>query len=172
MIRWIARGYLITGSDRYLAPYRDAVDTVETQIRRIGSLTRHNVTQQDRVAYLARQVEQRSDEMDHAIVTRRTEGLPLAKSVVVGNQQNRTMDAIHDIAGQIREEETRVLERHRADSEAWALTAGSFTVAFFLVTAVLFTLCGVIMKMAFTTQAQAERLIQALPHPSTAPIIR
>ncbi len=110
--------------------------------------------------------------MDHAIVTRRTEGLPLAKSVVVGNQQNRTMDAIHDIAGQIREEETRVLERHRTDSEAWALTAGSFTVAFFLVTAVLFTLCGVIMKMAFTTQAQAERLIQALPHPSTAPIIR
>ncbi|MBA3754519.1 MAG: CHASE3 domain-containing protein [Nitrospira sp.] len=43
MIRWIARGYLITGSDRYLAPYRDAVDTVETRIRRIGSLTRHNV---------------------------------------------------------------------------------------------------------------------------------
>ncbi|MDP9131911.1 MAG: CHASE3 domain-containing protein [Nitrospirota bacterium] len=166
------RGYLITGSDRYLAPYRDAVDTVATQIRRIASLTRHNVTQQDRVAYLATQVEQRSDEMDHAIVTRRTEGLPFAKSVVVGNQQNRTMDTIHDIAGQIREEETRILERHRADSEAWALTAGSFTVGFFLVTAVLFTLCGVIMKMAFTSQAQAERILQTFPRASTAPMIR
>ncbi len=166
------RGYLITGSDHYLAPYRDALDTFDDQIRRIGSLIRHNTTQQDRVAYLATQVGQRSDEMDHAIVTRRTEGLPFAKSVVAVNQQNRTMDRIYNIAGQIREEETQALERHRADSEAWALTAGSFTVALFLVTAVLFTLCGVIMKMALTSQAQTERLIRSLPPHSATPATR
>lgn len=53
------RGYLITGSDNYLAPYREALDMLQEQIRRIGSLTRDNNLQQDRVAYLATQVDQR-----------------------------------------------------------------------------------------------------------------
>ena len=163
------RGYIITGSDQYLAPYREAINTLETQIRRIGSLTRDNDMQQNRVAYLATQVEQRSDEMDQAILTRRTQGLPVAKSVVAVNQQNRTMDTIHDITGQIREEEARVLARNRADSEAWAFTTGSFAVVFFLLNAVVFTLCGLVIKMALTTQAQAEHLVQTL-RPSGTPV--
>lgn len=165
------RGYLITGSDEYLPPYRQAIDTLDTQLRRIGSLTRDNSLQQDRVAFLATQVEQRGDEMDQAIATRRTKGLPHAKSVVAANQQNRTMETIQDIAAQIRDEETRVLQRHRADSEAWAFTTGSFAVAFFILNAVVFTLCGVVMKLALSSQSQADRLLQSL-RPSTAPSSR
>lgn len=165
------RGYLITGSDEYLPPYRQAIDTLDTQLRRIGSLTRDNSLQQDRVAFLATQVEQRGDEMDQAIATRRTKGLPHAKSVVAANQQNRTMETIQDIAAQIRDEETRVLQRHRADSEAWAFTTGSFAVAFLILNAVVFTLCGVVMKLALSSQSQAERLLQTL-RPSTAPTSR
>ncbi|MBS0171053.1 MAG: CHASE3 domain-containing protein [Nitrospira sp.] len=160
------RGYLITGSDEYLPPYREAIDTLEAQLRRIGSLTRGNSLQQDRVAFLATQIEQRSDELDHAIVTRRTKGLPFAKSVVSVNHQNRTMDTIQEITGQIRDEENRALARHRAESEAWAFTTGSFAVAFFLLNAVVFTLCGVMIKLAVGSQAQAERLLQML-RPST-----
>ncbi|MCW5800046.1 MAG: CHASE3 domain-containing protein [Nitrospira sp.] len=162
------RGYLITGSDEYLPPYREARDMLQEQIRRIGSLTRDNSLQQDRVAYLATQVDQRSDEMEQAITTRRTKGLPVAKSIVTQNRQNRTMDTIHDITGQIRDEETRVLARNRADSEAWALTTGSLALVFFLLNAVVFTLCGVVMKLALSNQAQAERLVRAL-RPSTTP---
>lgn len=165
------RGYLITGSDEYLPPYRQAIDTLDTQLRRIGSLTRDNRLQQDRVAFLATQVEQRGDEMDQAIATRRTKGLPHAKSVVAANQQNRTMETIQDIAAQIRDEETRVLQRHRADSEAWAFTTGSFAVAFFILNAVVFTLCGVVMKLALSSQSQVDRLLQSL-RPSTAPSSR
>lgn len=165
------RGYLITGSDEYLPLYREAIDTLDTQLRRIGSLTRDNSLQQDRVAFLATQVEQRGDEMDQAIATRRTKGLPHAKSVVAANQQNRTMETIQDIAAQIRDEETRVLQRHRADSKAWAFTTGSFAVAFLILNAVVFTLCGVVMKLALSSQSQAERLLQTL-RPSTAPTSR
>lgn len=166
------RGYLITGSDEYLPSYREAIDTLETQLRRIGSLTRDNTLQQDRVAFLATQVEQRSDEMDQAIATRRTKGLPSAKSVVAVNHQNRTMDTIQEITGQIRDEENRTLAKHRADSDAWAFTTGSFAVAFFLLNAVVFTLCGVVMKLALGSQAQAERLLQVFRPSSTTPATR
>lgn len=165
------RGYLITGSEEYLASYREAINMLEEQIRRIGSLTRDNPMQQDRVAYLATQVEQRSDELDQAIVTRRAKGLPIAKSVVTQNQQNRTMETIHNITGQIRDEESRVLARNRADSETWAFTTGSLALVFFLLNAVVFTLCGVVMKLALSSQAQAERLVQAL-RPSATSAIR
>ncbi len=166
------RAYIITGSDEYLPLYRDAMDSLEHQIRRIGNLTRRDAVQQDRVAYLVSHIEQRSDEMDEAIITRRTKGLPYAKSMLVGNGQTGTMDAIHNVAGQIREEETRILERHRADSEAWAITTGSFAAVFFLLTAVVFTLCGVVMKMALTSQAQAERLLQTFAPSPTTPSAR
>ena len=162
------RAYLLTGSEEYLPSYREAVDTLDHHIRRIGGLTRHNKTQQDRVAYLATQVEQRSDEMNETIVTRRTKGLPYAKSLVLVNQQNGTMSAIEDVTGQIREEETRTLERHKAESDIWAFTTGSFAAVFFLLTAVLFAFCGVVMKMAVASQEQAERILQVLPRASTS----
>jgi CHASE3 domain sensor protein len=164
----LQRGYLITGSDEYLTPYRDAINMLQEQIRRIGSLTKVNSMQQDRVAYLATQVDQRADEMDQAIVTRRTKGLPLAKSVVTQNQQNRTMDTIHEITVQIRDEENRVLARNRADSEAWAFTTGSLALVFFLLNAVVFTVCGLVMKAALSSRAQAERLVRAM-RPSATP---
>lgn len=166
------RGYVITGSDGYLIPYRDALDTLDAHVRRIGNLTRHNHVQQNRVAYLETQIDQRSDEMNQVIVTRRTKGLPFAKSDVVVNQQNRTMDSIRDVIGQIRDEETEVLEQHRQDSRAWALTTGSFAVAFFFLTALLFALCGVVMKVALSSQTQAERLILALPRPAAVSAAR
>lgn len=165
------RGYLITGSDNYLAPYREALDMLQEQIRRIGSLTRDNNLQQDRVAYLATQVDQRSDEMEQAIALRRTKGLPGAKSIVTQNQLNRTMDTIHDITEQIRDEEARVLARNRADSEAWALTTGSLALVFFLLNAIVFALCGVVMKLALSSHAQTIRLVDAL-RPSTTPATR
>jgi CHASE3 domain sensor protein len=100
-------------------------------------------------------------------------GFPYAKSVVAVNQHNRTMETIHDISAQIREEETRVLQRHRADSESWAFTTGSFAAVFFLLNAVVFTLCGIVLKMALTSQAQAERLLHSFPRPHTpAPATR
>ena len=115
---------------------------------------------------------QRSEQMDDAIITRRIKGLPYAKSVVASNRQSGTMDAIQDVVGQMRAEETRLLERHRADSEAWAITTGSFTAVFFLLTAIVFALCGLLMKMALSSQAQAERLLQTLSRSSTAPAAR
>lgn len=160
------RGYVITGADDDLPLYRDALDTLDAHIRHVDDLTRHNGIQQDLVVALETQVAQRADEMNHVIVARRTEGLPFAKSALVVNRHNRTMDKIHEIAGQIREEETRTLKHHREDSDAWALTTGSFAVALFLLTTVPFILCGVVMKMALAGQAQAERLLQVLPHPS------
>ncbi|MGC3973384.1 MAG: CHASE3 domain-containing protein [Nitrospira sp.] len=165
------RGYLITGSDEYLAPYRAALDMMQEQIRRIDSLTKDNSLHQDRVAYLATQVDQRSDEMEQAIALRRTKGLPGAKSIVTQNQQNRTMDTIHDITGQILDEESRVLARNRADSETWALTTGSLALAFFLLNAVVFALCGLVMKLALSREGQTERMVDALS-PSATPTTR
>lgn len=161
------RGYLITGSDHYLASYRDALDTIGIQIQHLGSMTGNNANQRDRIVYLTAQVRQRLDELDSAIVTRRNESPPFAKSAVGVNQYHVTSEALHEIAWQIREEETRALERHRADSEAWAVTTGSFAVALSLVTAVVFALCGVIIKMAMMSQAHAERILQNLPRIST-----
>jgi len=159
------RAYILTGSEEYLPSYRDAINTLDHHIRQMGGLTRHHQGQQDRVAYLATQIEQRSDELDQVIVTHRTKGLPHAKSLVVANQLNGTMSAIEDVTEQIRDEETRLLEYHKAESNLWAVSTGSFAAVFFLLTAVLFVFCGIIMKMALASQEQAERILHDQSRP-------
>src|SRR5207244_7771294 len=42
------RGYLLTGRDRYLEPYRDAVDRIPAKLDRLKELTADNPRQQAR----------------------------------------------------------------------------------------------------------------------------
>ena len=107
--------------------------------------------------------------MDDAIITRRIKGLPDAKSVVVSNRQSGTMDAIQDVVGQMRAEETSPTGAPPGGLGSRAITTGSFTAVFFLLTAIVFALCGLLMKMALSSQAQAERLLQTFAAPLRLP---
>ncbi len=149
------RGYVLTGLDQYLSPYRTAMDGLDRQLRYLGGLTRDNSAQSRRVAYLERQMDQRSLEMDRAIIVRRTEGLAAAKSVVADDTRQETKTLIHGVVGQMRTEEQQRLEDRRADSRTWAFITGSFAIALFLVTALVFALCGIVIKMALTAHGQA-----------------
>ena len=63
------------------------------------------------------------------------------------------------------------IDRGKAKLALRTDSTGSFAVAFFLLNAVVFTLCGLVMKLALSSQSQAERLLQSL-RPSTVSAAR
>src|SRR3984957_19138885 len=57
------RGYLLTGNDRYLEPYENAVATVGSRIDTVASLTRDNAAQQANLVPLRRHIDAKLSEL-------------------------------------------------------------------------------------------------------------
>jgi PAS domain S-box-containing protein len=119
------RGFLITGEDRYLTPYRGAMEKLPTELDMLGVLTRDNPSQQARTATLRTL----SQEM-LAFVTRTLEekianNSEHALELVQTGRGKLLMDRIRDMVGEMEAEETHLLRERleRAQVTAWRTSA-------------------------------------------------
>ena len=94
------RGYLLTGHDSYLEPYRSALAMVRTDLDRLKNsvLTPSNRT---RIPRLQQLVERKLAELRETIDLRRTKGLDAALDVVSSGPGRRMMDEIRMICAEI-----------------------------------------------------------------------
>jgi len=150
------RGYILTGADHFLVPYRDSLDAVRGHLRRLVDLTEENSLQQRYLAQLVRQVDERMDQLGHTIVTRHLDGFQAASHVVLANHEKQTMDSIHRTVGEMRKEEAQRLQSRSDDSATWAITAGAISVLTFLLMFVVFGFSFVIVALALGTHRQEK----------------
>jgi CHASE3 domain sensor protein len=61
------RGYLLTGNERYLEPYKNAINTVNQQIGGLQQLTSDNPKQQQRIVDLKKSVDIKLSELENTI---------------------------------------------------------------------------------------------------------
>ncbi|MBV9264637.1 MAG: CHASE3 domain-containing protein [Acidobacteriaceae bacterium] len=121
------RGYLLTGKDSYLEPYRQSL----SQIRADLSFLAHVSAQRDRVAALTAVVNEKLSELQRTIRLRQTGDLAAAISVVQSDEGKRLMDHIRADVGGIVAEATEAgvaAQENLRSSEAnlrWVSTLGS-----------------------------------------------
>ena len=118
------RGFIMTGDERYLDPYNDAVVTIPQGVDTIASLTADNPVQQGRVASLRRDVEAKLAELEQTIALRRSQGRDAAAAVVEAGRGKAVMDAIRAQLDDMQQEEirlrsTRLVEMEAAYRTAW-----------------------------------------------------
>lgn len=90
------RGFLLTGEESYLTPYRTAVGGITDQIERVSKRTEESFGQQDRLAKLRQHVAAKLAEMSEAIELRRAQGLEAALPLVRSDRGKLEMDAIRE----------------------------------------------------------------------------
>ncbi|MEO5721563.1 MAG: CHASE3 domain-containing protein [Chthoniobacterales bacterium] len=95
------RGYIITGEQIYLEPYRAALSSVHAQLNRLSALALDDLPQQGRLATLKEMVEQRLAGFQKGIAIREAEGFENARSFVLTGRGRREMDAIRAAVGQM-----------------------------------------------------------------------
>src|SRR5579883_2799103 len=78
------RGYLITGDESFLAPYRNALGSLKGTLERLRQLTMDNPDQQRRLAALSPILETRLNELTQTVDLRRTDGLGAATVLAIG----------------------------------------------------------------------------------------
>jgi CHASE3 domain sensor protein len=143
------RGYILTGAEHFLFPYRDSLKAARGHLRRLIDLTGDNDVQQRHVAQLVRQIDERMTQLGEPIVARHLEGIHAAGNVILANQDKRTMDSIHRTVAELRKEESQRLQARWEDSTIWAVTAGALSVTTFLLMCVVFGFSFVAVALAF-----------------------
>jgi signal transduction histidine kinase len=136
------RGFLITGDEAYLAPFRNGRDSVGIELSRLQTLTSDNDRQQLVLKQLVPIAARRLQRLDSTIVLRRRGDAIGAATLVREGQGKLLMDSARVLFAELRKEERRLLDERtteeQSDQEAlkFALllgVVGSAAISYFVV---------------------------------------
>jgi methyl-accepting chemotaxis protein len=119
------RGYIITGEERYLEPFRAALGVTNQDLKALRTLTMDNNNQQRRLDVLEPLIsgkEGKFAELQETIDTRRdkAKGFAVALQIVLTDKGKKVMDDIRKTADEMRSEENALLKTRSDEAEATA----------------------------------------------------
>jgi methyl-accepting chemotaxis protein len=135
------RGFILTGDESYLEPYKSAANDVESQRAHLVELVGDNPRQLARAQSLEALVADRMEHVDAGIEARRRGGLEAGQQVVLSGQGKKVMDEIRDVIRTMDETETQLLSERAKSAEAAASAA---TLTIFLGTGLGILLSGLV----------------------------
>ncbi len=137
------RGYLLTGTEEFLQPYRTAARDVADGVSTLRTLTGDNPAQQGRLDSLATAVAVRLDSLAHGIDTRRQRAE--TSSLAQLQSGKALMDTVRTLVSEMDAEESALLIARYADQNrrgtiaTWVIMLGSvasFALLLLIVTAI------------------------------------
>jgi diguanylate cyclase (GGDEF)-like protein len=103
------RGYLLTGDQAYLAPYRKALTDLDTQLAALRALSAPQPAAAEAVTRLGSLVADKTAELEKAIAAR-TRGLDAALAIVRTGEGERLMNEIRGVLAEITQQQWDQLE--------------------------------------------------------------
>ena len=113
-----SRGFILTGEETYLQPYRDAQRDLPNEVAAFRTLTGDNPTQQRRISEMQAVLEQRLSVAQQSIDLRRTDGELTVQAFVLSGTGKTQMDHLRKIADDMEAEERRLLAIRTASAQA------------------------------------------------------
>jgi len=123
------RGYLLTGTENYLARYTTAQTTAPAELAALRSLTADNPRQQARLAALTPLIDAKMTELRETVTLRRSGDIDGALALVRTDRGKITMDGIRAILGEMQVEERRLLAERERDGDATVRDGFLLTIA-------------------------------------------
>jgi PAS domain S-box-containing protein len=161
------RGFLLTGEERYLAPYYLAIQLASAEMAKVKSLLTRPMDQPEDAPRLSSLVDQKLAELSRTIETRRTEGAQAALDIVLTDRGKILMDQIRSLCQGIENREYSGLidgsraEENYARQTQLVMIAGSMILFVFLVAASVATNRAVqAREQSLAETRQARDLLQ------------
>ena len=153
------RGFLLTGSDRYLAPYSKARDQIILLQSDLARLTADNPEQQQSLRNLAPITQKKMDELAQTIQLYRNNGTDAALTVVRTNDGQDWMEQIRAVLAEMVNQEDHLLafrqqNAHAAEAATRVLAFGIGALALILLAVAVRMLGRVRVQLA---QAEAHQ---------------
>lgn len=112
------RGFLLTGDEAYLEPYKSAVRDLPHELDRLRSLTADNPAQQVRLGELRTLLTQRFALLQRSIDMRRSRSGTELQSLSISGTGKASMDTVRRIADQMEASERALLATRTAEAQA------------------------------------------------------
>ncbi len=156
------RGFVITGDDAYLEPYRSATGSIDKLVKELRELTADNPNQQKRIDTAEPLIREKLSELKQSIDVRRQGGLDQAIKVVQTGVGKRTMDDLRALCEQMEHEERDLLKQRADEVEAASGGTRSTIVVGTLLCLLFVSAAGVVLTRSLTNQiGSAVRHIQS-----------
>jgi PAS domain S-box-containing protein len=111
------RGFVLTGTDSYLEPYRAAVSGIAQHAATVRTLTVDNPKQGHRLSALEALASERHEHAEMAINLRRTQGLDAAADSVRNGPGERVTNEFQALIHEMRDEEQQLLLQRNLEAE-------------------------------------------------------
>jgi methyl-accepting chemotaxis protein len=133
------RGFLLTGENRYLEPYNQAIQTIPAELAKLNQFLASRPNESSNVSRLKSLVDQKLSELRQTISLRQTQGIAPAVNVVISDQGKTTMDEIRSVCAEIQSGQHPFENQASLDREAaaritlLATTSGALILLLFFV---------------------------------------
>lgn len=151
------RGYVITGNEEYLEPYRAAVGHVDEGVKTLRRLTEEDPGQHGRVEALDPLVKRKVESVQQVIHVRTTAGMDAAADLVRTERGKQLMDAIRALIDEMTTAEGVLLQHRQVMQERDARFA---TVASTVLTSVMLVLLAAVAHL-FRREVATRELAKA-----------
>jgi methyl-accepting chemotaxis protein len=156
------RGFVITGDDTYLEPYRSATGSIDSLVKELRELTADNPNQQKRIDASEPLIRDKLAELKQSIDVRRQGGLDQAVKFVQTGVGKRAMDDLRVLCEQMEREERELLKQRADEVETAAGSTRSTIVAGTLLCLLFVSAAGFVLTRSLTNQiGSAVRHIQS-----------
>ena len=153
------RGYLLTGDEAYLEPYRSAIKNIDQTIGNLKNLTSDNSNQQKRIQILEPLVEKKLAELQGTIDLRKNEGLAAANRVVFEGSGKQAMDQIRAVIVEMTDEEKYLLRIRTQQADESATKSARTVLAGTLLSISLMVLCFALLKRELSERKKAQEAL-------------
>ncbi|HEX4084014.1 MAG TPA: response regulator [Chthoniobacteraceae bacterium] len=103
------RGYVITGDEKYLAPYDDALPQIEKRLPDIEQRVASDDEERARMDTIQVLVKSKLDELARTIALRRTQGFEAARAEVATDRGMSTMDQIRSQFAELEQDQRKIV---------------------------------------------------------------
>jgi methyl-accepting chemotaxis protein len=114
------RGYLLTGDDKYLEPYRQGEAEIDKDLAAIERLTAESPRQRARFELMKPLIAEKRAELAETIRLRKEKGLEAALQEVRTDRGKKALDGVRAIIRQMREEDEAAVAQRDADAQRQA----------------------------------------------------
>jgi len=154
------RGFVITGDQQFLNPYRDTILRSEQEETIIRNLTVDNPIQQRQIQILERLADKNVQYAEKAIGLRRTKGLEAATELIRNGEGQRIMGDYREVIGAMQEEELRLLVLRNADAKRRLSQAKTFLILGTLLGLLIAAAAGWIVQRDSSGQGLAKEALR------------
>jgi len=151
------RGYLLTGEEQYLQPYRDALTGLETDLKSLRQSSSNNPELRERLNRIEPLIRQKLAELEQTITLRRERGYEAAIAVVKTDKGRQLMDDIRKVLAEMRDQGEDRVKARAAEAAESARRTTIVIAAGCAVMVLIVMVAGLMVRRGLIAQRTAER---------------